>query len=149
MRGRKSFGTCSILQYDETLGQISFTHQTLVDFARARAFVTQEGSLGRFVLARQTALFVRPKLWSGLAYLRANEADLRQHLRLLLIDFAGMQEVPQPFEMSAIIAAVMGCAFFSIGFSVGRCRILPPGPATYTATYTDQPGKDLQILAQA
>lgn len=105
-----------ILQYDETLGQISFTHQTLFDFARARAFVTQEGSLSRFVLARQTALFVRPKLWSGLAYLRAtdasayrsefltlwNEAGLRQHLRLLLIDFAGMQEVPQPFEIQAL-----------------------------------------------
>lgn len=105
-----------ILQYDETLGQISFTHQTLFDFARARAFVTQEGSLSRFVLARQTALFVRPKLWSGLAYLRAtdasayrsefltlwNEAGLRPHLRLLLIDFAGMQEVPQPFEIQAL-----------------------------------------------
>lgn len=105
-----------ILQYDETLGQISFTHQTLFDFARARAFVTQEGSLSRFVLARQTGLFVRPKLWSGLAYLRAtdvsafrsefltlwNEAGLRQHLRLLLIDFAGMQEVPQPFEIHAL-----------------------------------------------
>jgi len=105
-----------ILQYDETLGQISFTHQTLFDFARARAFVTEEGSLSRFVLARQTALFVRPKLWSGLAYLRAtdasafrseflalwNEAGLRQHLRLLLIDFAGMQEAPQPFEIQAL-----------------------------------------------
>jgi hypothetical protein len=34
-----------ILQYDEALGNISFTHQTLFDFARARAFVTQEGSL--------------------------------------------------------------------------------------------------------
>jgi hypothetical protein len=34
-------------------------------------------------------------------------------------------------------------------FSVGRCGILPPSPATYTATYTDQPGKDLQILARS
>ena len=109
-----------ILQYDEALGQISFTHQTLFDFARARAFVTQEGSLSRFVLARQTALFVRPKLWSGLAYLRATDASayrneflalwgdtaLRQHLRLLLIDFAGMQEAPEPFEIQSLQRAL-------------------------------------------
>lgn len=105
-----------ILQYDATHGQISFTHQTIFDFARARAFVALEGSLSRFVLERQTALFVRPKVWSAFAYLRAtdaaayrreyqalwNERGLREHLRLLLIDFAGMQESPQDFEIQAL-----------------------------------------------
>lgn len=44
--------------------------------------------------------------------------------------------------MSAIIAAVSGSGFFGIGF----CGIYPPCGATYTQTYADQPGKDLQVL---
>jgi len=50
--------------------------------------------------------------------------------------------------MSAIIAAVRGAGFPGVGFSVGRRGIQPPEGSTYTATYTEKPGKDLQVLAQ-
>src|SRR6266498_2275138 len=43
-----------ILKYDPPGRQISFVHQTLFDFARARAFVAREHSLSRYVLERQT-----------------------------------------------------------------------------------------------
>jgi hypothetical protein len=51
--------------------------------------------------------------------------------------------------MSAIIAAVRDAGFPGIGFSVGRRGIELPEGSTYTATYTEKPGKDLQELAQA
>jgi hypothetical protein len=105
-----------VLQYDRNHRQVSFTHQTIFDFARARAFISKQHSLSQYVLARQTGLFVRPKLWSALHYLRAADfltyqrellalwlnADLRPHIRALLIDFMGMQEVPAGFEVRAL-----------------------------------------------
>lgn len=92
-----------ILQYDASRRLISFTHQTLFDLTHARAFVADGQSLARYALARQTGLFVRPKLWSALHYLRGANAEiykhelqtiwqaeqLRPHLRMLLIDFVG------------------------------------------------------------
>ena len=102
-----------ILKYDPSGCQISFVHQTLFDFARARAFVAREHSLSRYVLERQTGLFVRPKLWSALHYLRGSDQEayrteleaiwgtetLRPHIRMLLIDFVGHQEQPHDFEI--------------------------------------------------
>lgn len=105
--------SAGILQYDNTGRQISFTHQTLFDFARARAFIAKEESLSRYVLERQTSLFVRPKLWSALHYLRGadpatyrrelgaiwSSVGLRPHLKTLLIEFLGQQEQPDDFEI--------------------------------------------------
>ncbi|MFZ2196659.1 MAG: ATP-binding protein [Thermodesulfovibrionales bacterium] len=102
-----------ILKYDPSGCKISFVHQTLFDFARARAFVAREHSLSRYVLERQTGLFVRPKLWSALHYLRGSDQEayrteleaiwgtetLRPHIRMLLIDFVGHQEQPHDFEI--------------------------------------------------
>ncbi len=102
-----------ILRYSEDGHQIAFTHQTLFDFARTRAFISTEGSLSDYVLKRQDALFVRPVLWSALNYLRLadqknyldelgriwEDESLRLHLRLMLIDFLG--QLPDPSDQEA------------------------------------------------
>ena len=96
-----------------------FSHQTLFNYARARAFVRdQHGqSLAEYVLARQDALFVRPTLWSSLTYLRGadrqafqrefgrlwSEPNLRMHVRLLLIEFLGQLEDPDDQEASWLL----------------------------------------------
>lgn len=105
---------CGFMQYDATGRQISFSHQTIFDFTRARAFVAREQSLSAYVLARQSGLHVRPKLWSALHYLRASDPrsyerevgaiwiteNLRAHVRMLLIDFLGLQESPSQAEVA-------------------------------------------------
>ena len=91
---------------------LGFTHQTVFEHVLARSFATGRGRLASFVLERQSSLFVRPKLWIGLNYLRAADInayhaemeamwrtpDLRSHLRLLLIDFLGRQSEPTDRE---------------------------------------------------
>jgi DNA replication protein DnaC len=109
------------LQYDPTGRQITFSHQTIFDFARARAFISKEQSLSKYVLARQSGLYVRPKLWSALHYLRGSDPQtyeaelskiwcsegLRLHIRMLLIDFLGMQEAPSGVEVK-LLGATFG-----------------------------------------
>lgn len=96
----------------ETDGGIGFTHQTLFDYALARNFARGAGRLSRYVLDRLDSLFLRPKLWTGLTYLRGvdpnayhsefeaiwNAPNLRKHLRFLLIDFLGQQGEPTDRE---------------------------------------------------
>lgn len=93
-------------------GTVGFSHQTLFEFALARSFARDPGRLSAFVLARQSSLFIRPKLWAGLTYLRAVDQnsynseittiwggdDLRAHLRALLVDFLGAQQDPTDRE---------------------------------------------------
>ncbi|GAB6042327.1 hypothetical protein [Endothiovibrio diazotrophicus] len=93
--------------------RIGFVHQTLFDYARARAFVTREGLLSDYVLDHQDGLFVRPRLWSALHYLRNADrpayrrefealwrnGKLRAHLRGLLIEFLG--QLPDPDDVEA------------------------------------------------
>ena len=87
---------------------LRFTHQTVFEHVLARSFAAGRGRLASFVLERQSSLFVRPKVWIGLNYLRAADINachaeletlwrapgLRSHLRLLLIDFLGRQSEP-------------------------------------------------------
>lgn len=94
-------------------GSLGFTHQTLFDHALARSFARGSGSLSQYVLDRQTSLFLRPKLWAALTYLRGVDPasygseleaiwvaqGLRIHLRLLLIDFVGQQSSPTDREV--------------------------------------------------
>ena len=54
---------------------IRFTHQTLFDYALARSFARQRGRLSKYVLERRNSLFIRPKLWAALTYLRAVESQ--------------------------------------------------------------------------
>lgn len=93
-------------------GSIGFSHQTLFEHALARAFAQEEGRLSNYVLEREASLFVRPKLWAALNYLRGVEPstyeaelqaiwsapNLRLHLRHLLIEFLGQQAAPSDAE---------------------------------------------------
>ncbi len=100
-------------------GKIGFTHQTLFEHALARSFAEKEGRLSAYVLGRQASLFIRPKTWAGLSYLRNvdpptyaseieaiwNGAD-RRHLRFLLVDFLGSQSAPTEVEVSLMQSAL-------------------------------------------
>lgn len=99
---------------------VGFAHQTLFEFSLSRSFARQPGSLPKFVLARQESLFLRPKLWAGLTYLREadrnayhrdlealwNTPDLRRHLRLLLVEFLGSQADPDDREALRVADAL-------------------------------------------
>jgi 5-methylcytosine-specific restriction endonuclease McrA len=92
--------------------KIGFSHQTMFEHALARSFTRSQGRLSEFTIARQTSLFVRPKLWSALTYLREvdpaaysveiqtllHTQDLRLHLRTLLVEFLGQQPTPDGVE---------------------------------------------------
>ena len=93
-------------------GKLGFTHQTVFEHALARSFASGKGRLSGFALERQSSLFLRPKLWTGLTYLRDAERSayhneletmwhapsLRAHLRFLLIDFLGHERDPTDRE---------------------------------------------------
>jgi hypothetical protein len=89
-----------------------FTHQTLYDYVLARSFVRGKGRLSAYVAGREASLFIRPKLWVALNYLRSvenavyesevvtiwNSDQLRPHLKLLLVEFMGQQKDPTATE---------------------------------------------------
>ena len=94
--------------------KISFRHQTLFEFFRARGFLRDGQSLAEFVVdEKHQSLFVRPTLWSTLNYLRGsdkasyrdqfgalwNREDLRAHVRHLLVNFLG--QLPDPDDQEA------------------------------------------------
>jgi hypothetical protein len=104
-----------MLMRSENGRSISFRHQTLFEHARARAFARGHGSLATYVLERQDGLFVRPLLWSTLHYLRGADmatyeremsrlwrAQVRKHLRHLLIDFLGQASSPPPSQAEQV-----------------------------------------------
>lgn len=94
---------------------IGFQHQTLFEHARARAFASDYGSIAEYALARQDSLFARPTIWATLGYLRDAApaayrremtkffaADLRVHLRHLLIEFLGQVSSPDEFDIDLL-----------------------------------------------
>lgn len=100
--------------------RVTFEHQTIFDFVRARAFVQKEHLLADYVQSKQGSLFVRPILWSALHYLRSADPamyrqqlkqlwetpDLRLHVRLLLISFLGRQPEPADHEEALLLPAI-------------------------------------------
>ena len=116
---------------------IGFSHQTLFEFTLARSFAKEPGRLSGYALERQQSLFLRPKLWAGLNYLRGAdselyhreleliwEGELRPHLRMLLIDFLGSQLAPTDreavlMEIAMAKDAMRVHAFKAIGGSPG------------------------------
>jgi len=100
--------------------QIGFSHQTLFDFTRARAFTVESGCFSEYVLKRQDALFVRPTLWSTLIYLRgADKAayhaefdrlwkteKLRIHVRFLMMEYLGQVTEPDEQEATWLLPAL-------------------------------------------
>ena len=98
-------------------GRVGFSHQTIFEHALARSFAHERGRLSGYALKRHDSLFLRPKLLSGLSYLRGVEPNtyhseletiwkserLRRHLRVLLIDFLGGQA--EPTDREALVMA--------------------------------------------
>jgi nucleoside phosphorylase len=94
--------------YEGTGGKIGFSHQTVFEHALARFFAKGNRKLSTYILERQASLFVRPKMWAALAYLRDIEtatyhdelkaiwstSGLRLHLRHMLVEFMGQQAEP-------------------------------------------------------
>ncbi|WP_440222789.1 hypothetical protein ACQQ2N_17175 [Dokdonella sp. MW10] len=96
-------------------GRVGFRHQTLYEYIRARSFVDAPGQLTDTVLARQQSLRIRPLLWHSVAYLRAVDrptysreierlwhANLRPHLKMLLIEFLGQLQDPDSNETALV-----------------------------------------------
>lgn len=113
----ESLEAAGILLHGNDGRTIGFSHQTLFDYARARAFAKGVESLSDYVLARQDALFVRSQLWSSLHYLRGSglpsykseferlwkENSLRLHIRILLMEFLGQLSNPEDYEASWLL----------------------------------------------
>lgn len=102
----------NLLHMEEGTGRIGFRHQTLYEFVRVHSFLNAEGSLTDAVLVGQNSLRIRPQLWHALNHLRdvaPDEyqkelsrlwaAELRPHLRMLIIEFLGRQIMPLNSEV--------------------------------------------------
>ena len=108
-----------VLRPNAAGSSVGFAHQTMFDYALARAFAKETGRLSSFVLERQASIFCRPKVWAALTYLRGanptgyeeeigilwNAPGLQRHLRLLQIDFLGQQREPTDVEEALILSA--------------------------------------------
>ena len=109
----KNLDAAGVLLISENRLNLTFRHQTLFDFLRARAFLRDGTSIAEYVIqSKQESLFVRPILWSALHYLRAADPGmyhrefgrlwinegLRRHLRYLLIAFLGQVADPDHQE---------------------------------------------------
>ncbi|MFZ5895536.1 MAG: NACHT domain-containing protein [Myxococcota bacterium] len=138
-----------VFSVDPIGSRISFAHQSLYEFARARAFVASE-SLAAHVIARQDSLFVRPTVWTSLQYLRevdqsryAKEVSalwttsLRPHLRLLLIEFVAQLSDPDESEIRLLMPTFqdprwMAAAFNAVSRSRAWLRRIRHGPLKST-----------------
>lgn len=135
-------------------GRIGFRHQTLFEFVRARSFLETGGRLTDTVLARQDSLRVRPQVWHALGYMRAVDrgayldeirklwdSELRPHLRVLLIEFLGQLQDPEPAEIalfvkrfedawyqSRILAAVVGSRGWFASLAAGHLPMIMVRP---------------------
>lgn len=145
--------------------KVGFSHQTFYEFARARAFLA-EASLAQHVAEKQESLFVRPALWTSLAYLR--EADprayhrqlrtlwdttLRTHLRLLLLEFLGRQACPDEEEIALLLRTLSdnswsARAFRAVAGSSGWFKLLRGGHLQ-AALRSTEPWKALPVLSAA
>lgn len=107
----QALAAAGLLRLDNGPGRVEFRHQTLYEFVRARSFLEESGSLTETVRAQQSSLRIRPQLWHALGYFRGASpeeygaeigslwaADLRPHLKMLLIEFLGRQTAPLPAE---------------------------------------------------
>lgn len=130
----KALAAAGLLRVDLGPGRVEFRHQTLYEFVRARSFLEESGRLTETVRAHQGSLRIRPQLWHALGYFRGAspedygaeihklwEADLRPHLKMLLIEFLGLQTAPILAERQ-LVEQTMGDPWFLprfIGAAVG------------------------------
>jgi hypothetical protein len=115
----KQLTAVGLLRFDETTARVEFRHQTLYEFIRARSFLNEAGSLTEVVLRNQASLRVRSQLWHALAYFRTTSpedytveleqlwaAEIRRHLRMLLIEFLGQQVAPLEAELRLVFRSL-------------------------------------------
>ncbi|MDY0187775.1 MAG: AAA family ATPase [Syntrophus sp. (in: bacteria)] len=130
----QTLAAAGLLRVDHGPGRVEFRHQTLYEFVRARSFLEESGSLTETVRAQQGSLRIRPQLWHALGYFRGASpeeygteinrlwvAELRPHLKMLLIEFLGMQAAPTPAERRLVEQAMTDQWFLPrfIGAAVG------------------------------
>lgn len=117
----KNLEAAGFVVLSENRLSLTFRHQTLFDFLRARAFLRYGLSIADHVIkVKQESLFVRPTLWSALHYLRGTdpaqyrrefgrlwaEPGLRLHLKYLLIAFLGEVNDPSDEEAGWLLPAL-------------------------------------------
>lgn len=130
----QALAAAGLLRVDLVPGRVEFRHQTLYEFVRARSFLEESGSLTESVRAQQASLRIRPQLWHALGYFRSASpeeygieigrlwaANLRPHLKMLLIEFLGLQTAPMPAERRLVEKAIADPWFLPrfIGAAVG------------------------------
>lgn len=131
----QTLAAAGLLWVSQGPGRVEFRHQTLYEFVRARSFLEESGSLTETVRAQQGSLRIRPQLWHALGYFRGASpeeygieidrlwaAELRPHLKMLLIEFLGLQAVPTPAERRLVEQAMTTDQWFLprfIGAAVG------------------------------
>lgn len=130
----QALAAAGLLRVDLGPGRVEFRHQTLYEFVRARSFLEESGSLTEAVRSQQSSLRIRPQLWHALGYFRGASpeeygieidrlwaADLRPHLKMLLIEFLGLQTAPMPAERRLVEQAMKNQWFLPrfIGATVG------------------------------
>ncbi|WP_431484123.1 alpha/beta fold hydrolase [Pseudomonas solani] len=130
----QTLAAAGLLRVDQGPGRVEFRHQTLYEFVRARSFLEESGSLTETVRAQQGSLRIRPQLWHALGYFRVASpeeysmeigklwaAELRPHLKMLLIEFLGLQTAPTLAERRLVEQAMTDQWFLPrfIGAAVG------------------------------
>lgn len=130
----QALAAAGLLRVDSGPGRVEFRHQTLYEFVRARSFLEESGRLTETVRAQQANLRIRPQLWHALGYFRGAspeeygaeirrlwDADLRPHLKMLLIEFLGLQTAPILAERQLIEQTIEDRWFLPrfIGAAVG------------------------------
>lgn len=164
----QALAAAGLLRLDQGPGRVEFRHQTLYEFVRARSFLEEIGSLTESVRAQQGSLRIRPQMWHALGYFRGASpeeygveigrlwaADLRPHLKMLLIEFLGLQTTPTSAERQFVEQAMTDQWFVPrfIGAAVGSpgwfAALLPAHLPRLMALPGDQAQALLPMLRQA
>jgi nucleoside phosphorylase len=156
-----------LTDFDGARSRIGFSHQTVFEHALARAFAQKEGRLSTFVRDRQRSLFIRPKVWAALTYLRDVEPpaydaelqaiwsmkELRRHLKHLLIEFLGQQSKPTRTETilmdEALTSAFRREALQALMGSFGWFDLFGPTHISRAMVKKDEANLAAGILAKA
>lgn len=164
----QALAAAGLLRVDPGPGRVEFRHQTLYEFVRARSFLEESGSLTETVRMQQGSLRIRPQLWHALGYFRGASpeeygaeidrlwaADLRPHLKMLLIEFLGLQAAPMHAERQLVERAMTDQWFLPrfIGAAVGSpgwfAYLSPTHLPRLMALHEDQAQTLLPMLRQA
>lgn len=164
----QALAAAGLLRVDLGPGRVEFRHQTLYEFVRARSFLEESGSLTEAVRAQQASLRIRPQLWHALGYFRSASpeeygieigrlwaANLRPHLKMLLIEFLGLQTAPMLAERRLVEQAMTDQWFVPrfIGAAVGSpgwfAALLPAHLPRLMALPGDQAQALLPMIRQA